>query len=140
MLIFKRNILKNQNINFYKWILKLSKGDVLLEMMKIKTENLLCIILACITILCSLVGLFYSDDGTSFIVENVYGQQVELYGKGIYAYNSTLTVSSRLGADWIGIIGGLFLVFLCVKSVERGVCVWCESPHIIYIYIFTITL
>lgn len=63
-----------------------------------------------------LIGLFYSNEGTAFIVDNVYGQQVELYGKGIYAYNSTLTVSSRLGADWVGIIGGLFLVFLCFNK------------------------
>lgn len=85
-------------------------------MMKIKTENLLCIILACSAIISSLIGLFYSNDGTAFIVDNVYGQQVELYGKGIYAYNSTLTVSSRLGADWVGIIGGLFLFFLCFNK------------------------
>lgn len=90
-------------------------------MMKIKTENFLCIILACSAILSSLIGLFYSNGGTAFIVDNVYGQQVELYGKGVYAYNSTLTVSSRFGADWVGIIGGAFLIFLCFN---KGKKIW----------------
>lgn len=88
-------------------------------MKKIKTENLFCIILACSAIVLSLIGLFYSNDGTTFFVDNAYGQQVELYGKGVYAYNSILTVSCRLGADWIGMLGGLFLLFLCFQKREQ---------------------
>lgn len=77
---------------------------------------MLCIILACCAIVSAFIGLFYSTGGTEFFVNNVYGQQVELYGDGIYAYNSMLTVSSRLGADWMGIFGAAFLIFLCIKK------------------------
>lgn len=85
-------------------------------MMKDKTENLLCIILACGAIISALIGLFYSNGGSEFFVNNIYGQQVKLYGDGIYAYNSMLTVSSRLGADWTGILGAVFLIFLCINK------------------------
>lgn len=88
-------------------------------MIKNKTENLLCIILACGAITSSLVGLLYSNGGLPFFVDNIYGQQVELFGDGIYTYNSVLTVSSRLGADWMGILGAMFLIFLCVNKRER---------------------
>ena len=79
-----------------------------------KTENILCILLSCIAICVATIGLFYSDGGESILVNNIYGQQVELYGKGIYAYNSLMTVSSRLGADWMGIISGIFMIALCI--------------------------
>ncbi len=83
-------------------------------MMNIKTEKWLCIILASCAIISALIGLFYFDGGESFFATNVYGNPVELYGNGIYAYNSKLTVSSRMGADWMGIFGGVFLIFLCI--------------------------
>ena len=88
-------------------------------MMKAKTETLLCIILACSAIILSIIGLFESNESATFFVDNVYGQQIELYGKGVYAYNSTLTVSNRLGADWVGILGGIFFLFLCFNKGEK---------------------
>lgn len=88
-------------------------------MMSKFTEKILCIILAFGAIISSLIGLFYSDGGACFAAENVYGQQVQMYGDGLYAYNSVLTVSSRMGADWIGILGALLLLFLCFNKRER---------------------
>lgn len=75
-----------------------------------RTEKILCIFISCLAICVSVIGLFYSDGGASFWVNNIYGQPVELYGKGIYANNSLLTVASRLGADWMGIISGLLMI------------------------------
>ena len=89
-------------------------------MMKKKTENILCIFLSCIVICVATIGLFYSDGGESMLVNNIYGQQVELYGKGIYAYNSLMTVSSRLGADWMGVLCGIFMILLCI--LEKNNC------------------
>lgn len=82
--------------------------------MKKKTENILCLLLSCIAVCVATIGLFYSDGGESILVNNIYGQQLELYGKGIYAYNSLMTVSSRLGADWMGIISGFLMIALCI--------------------------
>lgn len=82
-------------------------------------DSVLCICLAIVAIISSLIGLLHADDGSSMMVNNIYGQPVELYGKGIYAYNSVLTVSSRLGADWVGFIGGVFLFILSLKEEKR---------------------
>ena len=86
------------------------------KMLNVKTEKILCIVLACSAIVLALIGILGSSKTAISIVENVYGQQVELYGNGVYAYNSVLTVSSRLGADWMGIVGGLFLIILCLNK------------------------
>lgn len=88
-------------------------------MMKDRTERLLCIILGCGAIISSLVGLLSSNAYAPFSVNNVYGQQVELFGEGIYKYNSVLTVASRLGADWIGILGAVILIILCFYKRQR---------------------
>ena len=101
------------------------------KMMKIKTENVLCRILGCSAIVFAFCGIITSINPETFFVENVYGQPVELYGKGIYAYNSILTVSSRLGADFVGILGGSFLIILtflkndkiCVEILKTSQCV-----------------
>lgn len=85
-------------------------------MLNRKAENILCIVLACSAIILAVVGILQSRETALFVVDNVYGQQVELHGNGIYAYNSILTVSSRLGADWMGIIGGIFLIMLCISK------------------------
>lgn len=57
-------------------------------MTKEKTDRVLSIIISCIAISATAFGLFYSNAGEAFWVKNLYGQQVELYKNGIYAYNS----------------------------------------------------
>lgn len=105
--------------------------------MKKKTENTLCILLSCIAICVAMIGLFYSNGGESIYVNNIYGQQVELYGKGIYAYNSLLTVSSRLGADWMGVISGIFMIALCILDKKY---LWAEllktAQSAMFVYYF----
>lgn len=105
--------------------------------MKKKTENILCIFLSCIAISVATIGLFYSDGEESIFVNNIYGQQVELYGKGIYAYNSLMTVSSRLGADWIGVISAIFMIVLCILDKKH---LWANllktAQSVMFVYYF----
>jgi hypothetical protein len=72
------------------------------------------LLLAGSILISALIGILYTYGGTSFEVTNIYGDTVEIYGDGIYAYNSILNVSSRLGADVTGIIGAIILISLCI--------------------------
>lgn len=101
-------------------------------MMKQKTENLLCCLLVCGISISALIGLLYSVGGNSFFVENIYGQQVELYGDGIYAYNSVLTVSSRLGADINGLFGAVVLIALCLWKKKPLWAEVCKTAQVVY--------
>lgn len=74
------------------------------------TSSVTAIISACF-------GLFYSFGGTQRIVENIYGQQVTLFGDGIYANDSILKASATKGTDAIIIVAALFLI--CTISFLR---------------------
>lgn len=65
-------------------------------------------------LIAALIGIFYTNGGAATEVTNMYGDKVKIYGDGIYAYNSILNVSSRLGADITGIIGAIVLIFLVI--------------------------
>ncbi|MFV0396056.1 MAG: hypothetical protein ACK5LC_17005 [Coprobacillaceae bacterium] len=47
------------------------------------------------------MGLLYIDNGKSFVVDNIYGQEIKLFGNGIYAYNSMLKATTSKGTDII---------------------------------------
>jgi hypothetical protein len=53
----------------------------------------------------------------------MYGDTVKIYGDGIYAYNSILNVTSRLGADITGIIAAIVLMYL---SIWKSKPLWVE--------------
>jgi hypothetical protein len=104
---------------------------------KKRTENTLCIVLSCIVITTAIIGLFYSDGGETIFVKNIYGQEVELYGKGIYAYNSLLTVSGRLGADWMGILCGILMISLCFLKKDQIWAILLKiSQSFLFVYYF----
>ena len=77
---------------------------------KEKTLNLLSIIIAVGIIIAAIIGIFYSNGGVGFTTVNAYGDTIELYGDGIYAFNSVLSVSTRLGSDATGIIISIILI------------------------------
>lgn len=83
-------------------------------------------------IIAAAVGIYSSNGGESFTVLNMYGDKVELYGTGLYAYNSVETVANQLGADLVGILAAvIFLVFslwkkrtLLVEIIQTSVAVY----------------
>lgn len=94
---------------------------------------------ACI-IISALIGILYSNGGAGFEVKNMYGDTVEIYGHGIYAYNSILNVSGRLGADITGIIGAIVLISL---SIRRSKPLWAEilkTSTIVYLTYYSALL
>lgn len=85
-----------------KWGNKLNKKENILK--------LLSIVIGLGVIIASVLGLFYSTGGERFTVLNVYGDKVQMYGDGIYAFNSVLSVANRMGADAAGIITSIVLI------------------------------
>jgi hypothetical protein len=70
------------------------------------------IILSICVIITALIGLLYKDSGASFEVQNMYGDTVQLYGNGIYAYNSVLNVANYMGTNVTELIGASLLIIL----------------------------
>ena len=82
-----------------------------------KPLTLLTIISSVSAIISACLGLFYSFGGTQRIVESIYGQQVTLFGDGIYANDSIMKAGATKGTDVVIIITALLLI--CAVSFLR---------------------
>ncbi|PKM64572.1 MAG: hypothetical protein CVU96_02100 [Firmicutes bacterium HGW-Firmicutes-20] len=64
-----------------------------------KNTKFLCYLIVGLTFTSALVGIFYSTGAERFIVENIYGENIELFGDGIYRYNSLIKAAGNKGTD-----------------------------------------
>ena len=65
-------------------------------MKKIYNVSYLIVIL---TLVSAFVGIFYTTGGERFLVDNIYGESVELFGDGIYKFNSIIKATGNKGTD-----------------------------------------
>lgn len=82
-------------------------------------KSVLCYLVVVMTIIAAVTGIFYTFGGERYFVENIYGESIELYGDGIYKYNSVLKAMGSKGTDIvmivIAVLFGMF-TFLREKS------------------------
>lgn len=81
----------------------------------------LSVIAAMSALLSACIGLFYTNDGSMRTVENIYSQQITLYGDGVYANNSLLKAAATKGTDVVMIITGLLLFAVLLICGSRKV-------------------
>lgn len=75
-------------------------------------KSFLSYLVVLLTFIAALVGIFYTFGGERFVVENIYGESIELYGDGIYQYNSVLKAMGNKGTDMVMlIVATLFALF-----------------------------
>jgi len=84
-----------------------------------KRINYLCYIIIVLTLISTTVGIFYSTGGDRLTVENIYGESIELYGDGIYKYDSVLKAGGNKGTDLVMLIV-LFLFFFFTIKKEKS--------------------
>lgn len=77
-----------------------------------KKVHYLCYLIVVLTMISALVGLFYTTGSGTFVVENIYGESIELYGDGIYTYNSVLKVGANKGTDLVMLVVAVFFGLL----------------------------
>lgn len=82
-----------------------------------KKINLLSYLIVVLTLITALVGIFYSTGGVSYTVENIYGESIELFGDGIYKYNSVLKAGVNKGTDLaMLIVAAFFALFTALRN------------------------
>ena len=80
-------------------------------------KSFLSYLVVVLTFIAALVGIFYTFGGERFIVENIYGESIELYGDGIYKYNSVLKAMGNKGTDMVMlIVAFLFALFTVLRE------------------------
>lgn len=80
-------------------------------------KSFLSYLVVLLTFIAALVGIFYTFGGERFVVENIYGESIELYGDGIYQYNSVLKAMGNKGTDMVMlIVASLFALFTVLRE------------------------
>jgi len=85
------------------------------ELIVLKKIDFLCVMIVILTLVSACSGVFYTTGGERFTVQNIYGESVELYGDGIYKYESVLAAGANKGTDLVMILVAFVFAFFTVK-------------------------
>lgn len=81
-----------------------------------KTRITILSMIVVILIWCSAgLGLIYNDRGAPKLVENIYGETVQLFGNGAYANNSMLKATTAKGTDLVMLLVSVGLLITTLK-------------------------
>ncbi len=126
--------------------------------------NVLSIVVILMSIIASSIGLFWQDDGESFYIENVHGERVKIFGKGLYSTENAFKAPINKGTDAVTLFvaipaflitlillnkshslrlrmlhGGLLSYFL-YYSVSIGFGISYNSLYLVYLILFSSSL
>lgn len=88
-----------------------------------KTSNAvvwLSALIAVLALVAAGVGLFYGDGGSPFTFTSLRGQTVEIYGQGLYRYDTLFQGAGNKGTDTVTLFLGIPLLVLSVLLYRRG--------------------
>ncbi len=85
-----------------------------------KTILLLVILIGILSLAVSSIGLFSSETFGDRIFTSLYGEQIELYGKGIYHRDSVSMVAQGKAQDMVTMILGIPLLLISLLLTHKG--------------------
>lgn len=85
-----------------------------------KTVVYLCVLIAMLALVAASAGLFWQDDGSSFAFTSLRGRTVQMYGRGLYRYDSLFSGAGYKGQDAVTLILGIPLLLLFTVLYRRG--------------------
>lgn len=65
-------------------------------------------------------GAFWDDGGSPYSFTTVRGETIEVYGRGIYRYDSLLIASGNKGVDAVVLAVGIPLLLIAARAYRRG--------------------
>jgi len=82
--------------------------------------NRLVPLLSVLILISSSAGLFWRSEGNAYHFTTLYGENVEIYGKGIYERDTIFSAGAIQGADVISLFVGLSLLAVSFLLYRRG--------------------
>ena len=80
----------------------------------------LAVVVALLAVIATCVGLFWSGGPGQFQHTPTRGEEVEIYGRGIYAYDSVFRAAGNRGTDAVSLVLGVPLLIFSVILARRG--------------------
>jgi hypothetical protein len=73
-----------------------------------------------LAIVAASIGLFWQDGGSSFAFTTLHGKQVQIYGQGLYRYDTTLTAIGFKAGDAVTLMLGIPALLCSLWLYRRG--------------------
>jgi hypothetical protein len=77
-------------------------------------------LIALLALIAAGVGLFWQDGGGSFSFTTLRGQSAEMYGRGLYRYDTLFVAAGNRGTDAVTLFLGIPLLVLSTLLYRRG--------------------
>ena len=77
-------------------------------------------LIALLAIFAAGIGLFYQDGGSAYTFTTLRGQAVQIYGRGLYRYDTIMTAAGFKGVDVVTLVVGLPLLLVSYVFYRRG--------------------
>jgi hypothetical protein len=77
-------------------------------------------LIALLALVAAAIGLFYQDGGSAFSFTTLRGQLVQIYGQGLYRYDSPIVAVGFRAADAITLVLAIPLLIVSVVLYRRG--------------------
>lgn len=88
-----------------------------------KNKNILSwitFLIVILTIIAAGVGLFWQGNGDPYPFTSVTGEEVTIFGQGIYKHDSVILGAGNRGADFTALFIGIPLLILCTHLYKKG--------------------
>jgi hypothetical protein len=77
-------------------------------------------LIAALALAAASIGLFYMNGGSSFPFPTLHGLTVQIYGQGLYAYDTSLVALGYRAGDAVTLVVGVPLLVLSLLLYRRG--------------------
>lgn len=77
-------------------------------------------LIVALALLAAGVGLFWQDEGLPFTFTTLHGQTVQIYGQGLYRYDTTFSAALNKGTDAVTLVVSLPLLVIAFLLHRRG--------------------
>lgn len=81
---------------------------------------LLSVMVLLLAVIASGIGLFWDEGGSAFWFTSVRGEQVEMFGRGVYRFESLLIGAGHRGVDAVVLLVGVPLLSVSIRLYLRG--------------------
>ncbi len=80
----------------------------------------LTLLIAALALIAAGIGLFWQDGGSSFSFTTLHGQTVQMYGQGLYHYDTITSAAQEKSQDVVTLFMGIPLLLLSLILYRRG--------------------
>src|SRR5947209_14069845 len=77
-------------------------------------------LIAALALVAATIGLFYQDGGSAFSFTTLRGQTMQIYGQGLYRYDTPITAVGFKAADAVTIVLAIPLLLTSTLLYRRG--------------------